>query len=297
MIEYDVVVIGSGIAGMTSAIYLKRAGLKTLIIENNAPGGQLTKGFEIENYPGFLNINSIDLSLNIYNQVNNLEVDYLMEEIKEIDLKTKEIHTTNEKIKSKYIIIATGRREQKLNLENEEKLIGKGISFCATCDGGFYKGLSVVVVGGSNTAVTEALYLANICKEVTIIYRKEELRAEHILINRLEKYKNIKIIYNRNIKKYNIEKEKLVSVTLDNNEEVKCNGLFLAIGFIPNTELFDLKKENGYILVDEQNQTSIENVYACGDVIKKAVYQLTTATSDATITATNIIKNYNENFQ
>jgi len=295
MTEYDVVIIGSGISGMTAAIYLKRAGLKTLIIENNAPGGQLTKSFDIENYPGFLKINSMDLSMNIYEQVNNLEVEYLFEEIKDIDLEKKEITTTNTKIKSKYIIIATGRRERKLNLENEEKLIGKGISFCAHCDGNFYKEKDVIVVGGSNTAVTDALYLANICNSVTIIYRNEELRAEQILIDRLNNHSNVKVIYNTNIEKYNIEDDKLVSVTLDNKETITCNGIFLAIGFLPNSELFNVEKENGYIIVNDKFQTNISNVYACGDIVKKSTYQLTTATSDATIASSNIIEDFNKN--
>lgn len=295
MTEYDVVIIGSGIAGMTSAIYLKRAGLKTLIIENSAPGGQLTKGFDIENYPGFIKINSIDLSMNIYDQVNNLEVDYLFEDIEQIDLETKEIKTTNTKIKSKYIIIATGRRERKLNLENEDKLIGKGISFCAHCDGNFYKDKNVIIVGGSNTAVTEALYLANICKSITIIYRSENLRAEKILIDRLNKQDNIKLIYNSNIENINIENDKLLSITLDNKETINCDGIFLAIGFIPNSELFNVEKENGYIIVNNNFETNINNVYACGDIIKKSTYQLTTATSDATIASSTIIEDFNKN--
>lgn len=293
MTEYDVIIIGSGIAGMTAAIYLKRAGLSTLIIENNAPGGQLVKGFDIENYPGFLNINSIDLSMNIYNQVNNLQTEYLFEDITEINLKEKKIITTNNTIKSKYIIIATGRREKKLNLEQEDKLIGKGVSFCASCDGMFYKDKDVIIVGGSNSAVTEAIYLSKICKTVTIVYRKDKLKAEQILIDRIEKIQNIKVLYNKNIVKYNLEDDKLVSVQLDNKQVLLCDGVFLAIGFIPNSELFELEKENGYIKVDDTYETSIQDVYACGDIIKKSIYQLTTATSDATIAATNIIKKFN----
>lgn len=292
MTEYDVVIIGSGISGMTSAIYLKRAGLRTLIIENNAPGGQLLKSFDIENYPGFLKINSLDLSLNIYEQVNNLKVDYIFENIKHLNLETKEIITTTNQIKTKYIIIATGRREQKLNLNEEDKLIGKGISFCAHCDGNFYKDKNVIVVGGSNTAITEALYLANICKTVTIIYRKEKLRAEQILIERLKKHSNIKIIYNANVEKYNIEQEKLTGVTLDNKKIISCEGIFLAIGFIPNSELFNVKKDQGYIIVNNNFETDIKKVYACGDIVKKSTYQLTTATADATIASANIIAKF-----
>ena len=289
MKEYDVVVLGSGIAGMTSAIYLKRAGLNTLIIENNAPGGVLQKGYDIENYPGYPQINSVDLAANIYTSVNNLNVEYIFESIKKIDLENKNIITTNHNIKTKYIIIATGRSEKKLNIENEEKLIGNGISFCANCDGYFFKDKDVIVVGGSNTAVTDAIYLSNICKKVTIIYRNDNLRAEKILLNRLEDKNNVNIIYNANIKKYNIENDSLKSVTLDNGKTVLASGVFLAIGWIPNSELFEVEKDNGYIIVDKNYHTSIDKVYAIGDVVKKDVYQLTTATSDATIAAINII--------
>jgi len=294
-IEYDVAILGSGIAGMTAAIYLKRAGLNTIIIENNAPGGQLLKGYEVENYPGFLQINSTDLALNIYNQLENLNQEYLIEEVLEVDLENKVIKTTNNKITSKYIIIATGRTEKHLNLEDEDKLIGRGISFCATCDGNFYKDKNVIVIGGSNTAITEALYLANICKTITIIYRKSELRAEQILQDRLKKYDNVNIIYNTNITKYNLEENKLVSITTDTNETILCDGIFLAIGFIPNTKLFNCQKEEDYIKVDKNFMTNINDVYAIGDVIKKSVYQLTTTTSDATIASSHIIKNFNQN--
>lgn len=290
MIEYDVVVIGSGIAGMTASIYLKRGGLNTLVIENNALGGQLVKGFDIENYPGYMKINSVDLAENIYKQVNNLKVDYLFENISKIDLEKKEITIKDKKIRAKYIVIACGRREKRLNLENEDKLIGNGISFCATCDGNFYKNKDVVVVGGSNTAVTEAIYLANIVKSVTILYRKGELRSERTLIDRLDDYSNIRVIYNVNVDKYNLEEDKLVSVTLDNGEEVFCDGVFLAVGFIPNSEMFNCDKENGYIIVDDNFETSIRGVYAVGDIVKKKIYQLTTAASDATIAAGMIIE-------
>lgn len=289
MTEYDVVIIGSGIAGMTSAIYLKRAGLKTLIIENNAPGGVLQKGYDIENYPGYPQINSVDLAANIYTSVNDLNVEYIFESIKEIDLENKNIITTNHNIKTKYIIIATGRSEKRLNIDNEEKLIGNGISFCANCDGYFFKDKDVIVVGGSNTAVTTAIYLSNICKKVTIIYRNDNLKAEKILLNRLEDKNNVNIIYNANIKKYNIENDSLKSVTLDNGEIVLASGVFLAIGWIPNSKLFDVEKDERYIIVDKNYHTSIDKVYAIGDVIKKDVYQLTTAAGDATIAAINII--------
>lgn len=289
MAEYDVVIIGSGIAGMTSAIYLKRAGLKTLIIENNAPGGVLQKGYDIENYPGYPQINSVDLAANIYTSVNNLNVEYIFESIKEIDLENKNIITTNHNIKTKYIIIATGRSEKRLNIDNEEKLIGNGISFCANCDGYFFKDKDVIVVGGSNTAVTTAIYLSNICKKVTIIYRNDNLKAEKILLNRLEDKNNVNIIYNAKIKKYNIENDSLKSVTLDNGEIVLASGIFLAIGWIPNSKLFDVEKDECYIIVDKNYHTSIDKVYAIGDVIKKDVYQLTTAAGDATIAAINII--------
>lgn len=286
MQKYKVVIIGSGIAGMTSAIYLKRAGIDSVIIENNVPGGTLNIIPNIENYPGYENISGPDLAINIYNQVNNLGIKYIYKNIEEIDLKNK---TIDNEIEFDYLIIATGRKPRLLNLENEDKLLGKGISTCALCDGVFYKDKDVIVVGGASSALTESLYLSSICKEVTIIHRRDKFTSEEYLINKVHNTKNIKIIYNSNITRYNISDDKLLSVTLDNNNVIKTDGVFLALGGIPNSELFDIDKNNGYILVDSNCETNIKDIFAIGDVIKKDYYQLINASSEGMIAASTII--------
>ena len=288
MQKYKVVIIGSGIAGMSAAIYLKRGGIEPVIIENNVPGGTLNVIPNIENYPGYINVSGPDLAMNIYNQVNNLNIKYIFRNIWKIDLEKKII---DDDIEFDYLIIATGRRHRLLNLDNEDKLLGRGISTCALCDGSFYKDKEVIVVGGGSSAITESLYLAGICKKVTIIHRRDKFNAEDYLIEKVLNTKNIKIIYNTNIVSYNIKDEKIVSVTLDNKKKVKTKGVFLAIGSTPNSELFDVKKENDYIITDNNCKTNLDFVYAVGDVIKKNVYQLTTASSEGSIAASDIIRN------
>ena len=279
MEKYKVVIVGAGIAGMSAAINLKRAGITPLIIENNAPGGTLNYISNIENYPGFESISGPDLAMNIYNQVNNLDIKIKSANISDIDLDKKII---NNDIEFEYLIIATGRKSRLLGLENEKELLGRGISTCALCDGMFYKDKDVIVVGGGNSALTESLYLSNICKKVTIIIRRDNFTGDKYLIDRVSNKKNII--------SYNVKNNILVSVTLDNKKRVKTNGVFLAIGGIPNSKLFNVEKENDYILVNNKYETNIPYVYAIGDVIKKDYYQLTTAVSDAVIASNNIIR-------
>ena len=289
--KYDVIIIGSGIAGMTAAIYLKRGGLNPLIIEESAPGGQLNKVNIIENYPGFLKTDGPTLAMEIYNQVENLKIEYLFDKVisTSLDKPTKTVVTLNHKLHSKYVIIATGRLSKKL-FKDDEKYAGKGISYCGLCDGNLYKGKDVAVVGSGSSALEEALYLAKICKTVTMIIRGEELRGDHSLIEEAKNKKNIKIVYNSNVTEYNIENGKLASVSLDTGKNIDVSGLFVSIGSVPSANIFDVKKERGFIVVDDESETSINNVYACGDVIKKDVYQLTTAASEGTVAAYSIIK-------
>ena len=290
MVEYNTVIIGSGIAGMSCAIYLKRAGIKTLIIEGNVVGGQLNKSSVIENYPGYDKINGSDLAMNLYNQVNSYETDYLYEEVIDVDLKKKIVMTGNSKVKYHYLVIATGRRNRLLGLDNEDKLIGSGISFCASCDGNLYKNKSVVVIGGANSAISEALYLSGICKKVYLIYRRDELRGENILCDKLEDKDNIEVIYHRNVREYLEDGGILIGVKLDDGKVIECSCVFVAIGFVPNGELFDVDKDVGYIVVDDHYMTSVNDVYACGDIIKKSVYQLGTAVGEAVNVASEIIR-------
>ena len=288
---YDVVVIGSGIAGMTAAIYLKRGGLNVLVIEENAPGGQLNKINSIENYPGFVKTDGPTLAAELFNQVRNLNIEYLFDKVDNVDLNCndKKIVTGGTIIYCKYVVIATGRISRKL-FDNDERYVGKGISYCALCDGNLYKNKNVIVVGGGNSALEEALYLSNICKNVTVLIRDNKFVGEQTLIDNVENKKNINCMYNSSISEYNIENNRLVSVKLKDESILDTDGLFISIGSVPSAELFDVEKEKGFIIVDGDCMTNIKNVYAIGDVIKKKVYQLTTATADGTIAAYSIIK-------
>lgn len=292
MEEHKVVILGSGIAGMTAGIYLKRGGLDVLVVEDNIPGGVLNEIPSIENYPGYEEISGPDLAMNIYNQLTKLGVKILNKKITSIDLNNKII---NNNIKYEYLVIATGRKSRMLSLEHEKELLGKGISTCALCDGFFYKEKKVAVVGGGSSSLTEALYLSKICKEVIIIHRRDKLTSDKYLIDKVNSTKNIKVLYNSNITKYNQNNNKLTSVTINNKDNLEVEGVFLAIGSTPNSEIFNVNKDNNYIIVDSNYMTNIDKVYAIGDVIKKDYYQLSTASSDAVVAASNIIKRENKN--
>ncbi len=292
MEEHKVVILGSGIAGMTAGIYLKRGGLDVLVVEDNIPGGVLNEIPSIENYPGYEEISGPDLAMNIYNQLTKLGVKILNKKITSIDLNNKII---NNNIKYEYLVIATGRKSRMLSLEHEKELLGKGISTCALCDGFFYKDKKVAVVGGGSSSLTEALYLSKICKEVIIIHRRDKLTADKYLIDKVNSTKNIKVLYNSNITKYNQNNNKLTSIIINNKDNLEVEGVFLAIGSTPNSEIFNVNKDNNYIIVDSNYMTNIDKVYAIGDVIKKDYYQLSTAASDAVVAASNIIKRENKN--
>ena len=289
--KYDVIIIGSGIAGMTAGIYLKRGGLNPLIIEENAPGGQLNKINIIENYPGFTKTDGPSLAAEIFSQVRNLDIEYLFDKVVKVELdgEYKKVVTGGTTLYCKYLVIATGRLSKKL-FNNDDRYIGQGISYCGICDGHLYKGKDVIVVGGANAASEEALYLSDICNNVTMIVRGDKLKGDASLIEQVLQKNNIKCVYNSNVTEYNIENSKLVSVKLDNGEVLDTDGLFVSIGSVPSADLFNVEKEKGFIIVNEECMTNIDNVYACGDVIKKSVYQLTTAASEGTIVAYSIIK-------
>ena len=292
MEERDVIIIGSGMAGMTCAIYLKRGGLNPLVIEEGAPGGQLNKINVIDNYPGFVHTDGPTLGAEVYSQVENLDIEYLYDKVTKVDLTKEEkvvLTAGGKKIKCHYLVIATGRLSKKL-FNDDDRYAGKGISYCALCDGNLYKGLDVAVAGGGASAMEEALYLADICKSVTMIIRNENLMGDQALIDDINAKKNIKCVYNSNVTEYNIENGKLTSVDLDNGDKLEVSGLFISIGSVPSADIFNVDKEKGFIIVDNECMTNVDNVYACGDVIKKNVYQLTTAAGEGTTVAYSIIK-------
>ena len=297
--NYNTIIIGSGVAGMTAAIYLKRACKDICIIENSVPGGQITLASVVENYPGFKSISGADLALNMYNQVLDLGVEYKYTKAKEVIVEKNKIKvvTNNEELTCNNLIIATGRSPRKLEVKLEDRLVGNGISFCATCDSSLYKNKKVAVVGGGSAALEEALYLSNICSSVTLIHRREEFSAQESLINEVKNNKNINILTNRVVKEFKTADNKLSKILLEdknhNQEEIEVDGCFEYIGQVPNTDIFkslDILDEKGYVNVDSNYKTKIDGIYAVGDCLKKDMYQVIAACSDGAIAANNIIR-------
>lgn len=289
--HFDCIIIGAGISGCTAAIYLKRAGLNILMLEKKAIGGQIINTSEIENYPTITSTDGFTFSENLKKQIENLNIEIKYEEVLDIKNNTiKEVITKNNIYLTKNIIIATGRTPRKLELNNENTLLGKGISYCATCDGFFYKNKDVAILGGGNSALEAAIYLSKICNNIAIINRSEKLRADYELINEVKNLKNIQIIYNEQIKELKENNGYLDGIVL-NDRTLKVDGLFVYIGLIPTLPFIknvNLNLDNGYIVVDDKMKTNIDGIYACGDIIKKNLYQIITAASEGAIAASNI---------
>lgn len=292
---YDIIIIGAGPSGMSAALYALRANKKVLLLEKECFGGQIINASNIENYPALSNVSGYDFATNLYNQIKSLGVILKYEEVLEVTEK-KEVITRKSTYKGKNIIIATGLKKRKLNLENEDKLLGRGISYCATCDGNFYKNKNVAVVGGGNTALEDALYLSNIASKVYLIHRRDNFRGEKKLISEVKEKNNIELILNSNITKI-IGEDNLNSIEITDNRnnisKLEIDGLFIAIGNIPDNNRFkniiDLD-ENGYIIANANLKTKTDNIYVAGDTRVKTLRQLVTATSDGAIAVTEIIK-------
>ena len=292
---YDAVIIGSGPAGLTAAIYLLRACKKVLILEKESIGGQITASSKVENYPGFSSISGMDLMNRLYEQVVNLGGEVLLEEALEIkDGKVKEVVTDVNSYKTKTIILALGSKNRLLNIEKEQEFIGNGISFCVSCDGAFYEGKEVVVVGGGNSAVQEAISLADICKKVYIVQNLNRFTCEENLKEKLKSKNNIEIFYESKVVSYLGEEEiKGVKIkTLKDEFTLNVDGVFLAIGLVPQTDFispFISLDNNNYVLA-EDTFTNKKGIFAAGDCRQKDFRQLTTAVSDGTVAALNVIK-------
>lgn len=282
--DFDCIVVGSGIAGMTAAIYLKRSNVNVLILDNDAPGGLLNKISVIENYPGFDKISGPDLAYKIYEQVNKLGIEIRYGKV--LDINKHIVKTDVEEISTNKVVLAIGRKARKLDNTNDIK----NISYCALCDGNLYKDKVVAIVGYSNSALEEAIYLSDICKKVIIIGRGTSFKGEDSLVDKIKKINNIEIHLNCVIETLNKENELLTEI-VTNKGSFKVDGMFVSIGYEPNINFLDsLNKENGYIVVDNKMKTNIDYIFACGDIIKKDIYQLTTAVGEATIAAINIKK-------
>lgn len=290
---YDIIIIGAGTAGMTSAIYARRAGKSVLVIEKSVFGGQIIYSENVENYPGIQNVSGADFAMNLYSQASRLGAKFVIESVSEItDGEIKTVVTNKNKYESKSIIIATGVKNRKLGLVNEEKFIGRGISFCAVCDGSFYKSKTVAVVGGGNTALQDALYLSNNCEKVYLIHRRDTFRGESSLVRAVSSKENIELVLNSEVASISGE-EKLSEIVVRNKltqEEttLKISGLFEAVGQIPDNAVFadvvDLDS-NGFIVADESCRTNKDGIFAAGDCRTKEVRQLTTAAADGAVAA------------
>ena len=294
---YDVITLGAGPAGLTAGIYCARAGLRTAIVENGAPGGQASITPNIENYPGIDSVPGFKLVKDMMDQCSKFGVEFVYDQIKNIILtgQIKKITTDFNEVEGKSVIIATGAHPRKLNLENEDKFLGKGISYCATCDGGFYKNKVVAVVGGGDTAVEDAIYLQKFASKVYLIHRRDALRARGTMTEKLLS-SNVEIIWNSTITSLNGE-NKLQNITIYNKETkessiLDVDGVFVAVGQIPSSDLLDVEKdENGYIIANERTlETNIDGVFVAGDVRVKDLRQIVTATADGAIASNQIFK-------
>ncbi len=288
--EYDSIIIGMGVAGISAAIYAKRAGNNVLMIEKMRPGGILNIIDNIENYPGFKSISGPDLSYQLFEQVTSLEIPYKIEEVIDISLEgnLKIVKTNKATYKASNILIATGRSPILLGLPNEEKLVGKGISTCALCDGSLYQGKEVAVVGGGNSALQEALYLSKIVKKVYLIHRREEFRGEENLVEKIKNQENIEIIYNSQVTELQEENGVLNKIVLNDEKTLEISALFIYIGYAPKTDFaknLGITNPAGYIEVNENFETKVEGIYAAGDIIIKKVYQIVTAAAEGATAA------------
>lgn len=295
--KYPFIVIGGGISGMTAAIYLKRAGYDVMILEREIPGGQINRTAEIDNYPGFLTIDGPSLAMNVYQQTQKLNIPMVFEDVLNInkDQEIKIMTKQNEYICDR-LIIATGRMPRKLELRDEEKYIGHGISYCALCDGAFFKDKTVAVIGSGNSALEEALYLTKLCKKIIMINRSEKFKGSKILYEKLKASPNVQFLYQTHVVGILGNEEKITGIEVMQEEKksiLQLDGLFVYIGSIPNTSFLkniDIHLDQGFIVTDQNMHTNIEGIYACGDCVKKEVYQLTTAVGDGATAATTAEK-------
>lgn len=285
--KIDVAIIGAGPAGLSAGIFTCRAGLNTICFESLAVGGQASLSYNIENYPGFNSIAGIDLSLKILEHAESVGLKLNYSTVLSVKQKSKnfEIKTKNEIFIADKVIIATGCKARKMNLDNEDRLTGKGVSYCASCDGNFFKGKDVAVVGGGDTAFENVEYLSRICKSVTLINRSESFRGHPKTFEEIKKLKNVKILTNTQVVGIHGD-EVLNEITINQNgskKKKKVDGLFIAIGHIPDLSFLQVEIEkdaNGYIIVDDKQQTGVNGLLACGDIVSKDFKQVITACAD-----------------
>lgn len=294
---FDVIILGAGPAGLTAGIYSARGGLSTLVVEKSYVGGQATTTSEIVNYPGVKSADGFSLTSTMAEQAKSFGCEILTANVEEVNLvgDTKTVVANGATYESKNIIIASGAYARKLGVKYEDELAGRGVSYCATCDGGFFKGKQVVVVGGGDTAVEDALYLNRLAEKVYLVHRRDELRANKTLSDEIKR-STVELVWNSTICELvgnPLSAVVVKDVATNETRTIPANGLFVAVGRIPSSADFAgvEKDEGGYILTDENMKTNIDGVYAVGDVRAKSLRQIVTACADGAIAADAIIKN------
>ncbi len=284
------IIIGAGPAGMNAALYLKRAGIDAILIEKEVPGGEILKTNKIENYLGFESIDGGELALKMSKQIKDLGIKIIKDKVLKVIKNDKfVVEMEKEKLEADYVIVATGRTPRKLGLRGEEELTGRGVSYCAVCDGAFYRGKEVAVIGGGDAALTEALYLSDLCSKVYVVVRRD-LRASEVLQNRVKEKENIIVLKNVNVSKLDYD-ESLSSIILDDGKTLPVSGMFIAIGGTPQLNFLDdldVMMKNGYIVTNDKMESSVKGLYAVGDVRYKDYYQIVTAVSDGAVAALSI---------
>lgn len=291
---YDIIIVGGGIAGLSAAVYASRAGKKTLLIEKSLCGGQIINSPKVENYPGIVSISGYELAAALYEQAESFGCEITFDEVLEVsvgDIKT--VRCALGEHEASAVILATGAQKRKLGLENEDRFIGRGVSYCATCDGSFFKGKRVAVVGGGNTALDDALYLSEMCEEVTLIHRRDEFRGNTLTLGKLKNKENVKIITGYTVSALGGE-DRLSEIEITDvsdktkSKKIEVNGIFIAVGSIPDTGNFSNiveLDESGYFDVDERCVSGNAGIFVAGDCRAKSVRQLATAASDGVIAA------------
>ena len=297
----DIIIIGAGPAGLTAAIYARRAAKSVLVLEAMSYGGQIINTPDIENYPVAAHISGFDFATKVYNQAKELGATFKFQRAVEIrdNGDSKTVVTPKGEYEARAVIIATGSENRKLGVENEDKLVGRGISYCATCDGAFFRNKTVAVVGGGNTALEDALYLADIAQQVYLIHRRDSFRGEEATVSRLQERENVTFVLNSQVTKLNADK-KLESVEVTdkagNTRTLAVSGLFVAVGRIPENQNFASVIEldgAGYAIAAENCRTKTPGVFVAGDNRVKDVRQLVTATADGAVAATEAVKYIN----
>ncbi len=299
--KYDVIILGGGPAGYTAAMYCARAGLTTLVVEKFSAGGQMTQTEQIDNYPGFDDgVDGFTLGFKMQNGAHRFGAETLQAEVLSVELteRIKTVETSSGSFSAKAVVIATGAEHKHLGLAEEETLVGKGVGYCAACDGMFYKGKTVAVVGGGNSAAADALLLSKICEKVYVIHRRDRLRATKVYHEPLMQAENVEFVWNSTVEEIPAEgRVKAVKVKnkIDGSlQEIPVDGVFISIGRVPETGLFRGQVEldqAGYIVADESTRTNLPGVFAAGDVRTKVLRQIVTAAADGA-TASHYIEEY-----